>query len=496
MGVGPTHLPIAMAMAIVTAMLIDIATVVFLARGTDGFAPTIVSCPTLHQAQANFGSVVPPPFAFSLSALVYGADGSVVEDDAFENPEQQEESLLESLKVSVADPSIWNAIGCAFAPPPHHQLVPEVVRDAAPVRLSDKSIDIAVAIPASVERGLANAAANQLVRVLVTVGFPQAFCVSEDATTDEKLSAIRGQIELLKGLASDRLAQRRASSSPSPDDPGYYEKLVIEQRWQERLEEEPTASFDGLPGWWSAIEPPFSSMELVDEAKLLKRLLNEDEFEDELRALFVKHSDENNPLVIRAAVASIGTSGMFLKGRVAAATRASDDDDELEVVATASIPYSNPPREVKTMGDLREGVLLLVESVDPVPMPVVPQAKEVAFKDSEAEIITPFNEQVMEMVTAQENEATDALESEPEPEEPKSDESEADEAEPEEPETEEPDVPTDESEEEESEENVSETPSRQQPKPHDEEAKLAAKYAAIEDLGERAFAILRDLGMI
>lgn len=37
---------------------------------------------------------------------------------------------------------------------------------------------------------------------------------------------------------------------------------------------------------------------------------------------------------------------------------------------------------------------------------------------------------------------------------------------------------------------------RQQPKSPEEEAQLAAKYAQIEDLGDRAYAILKNLGMI
>lgn len=37
---------------------------------------------------------------------------------------------------------------------------------------------------------------------------------------------------------------------------------------------------------------------------------------------------------------------------------------------------------------------------------------------------------------------------------------------------------------------------RQQPKPPEEEARLAARYGAIRDIGERAFAILCDLEMI
>lgn len=37
---------------------------------------------------------------------------------------------------------------------------------------------------------------------------------------------------------------------------------------------------------------------------------------------------------------------------------------------------------------------------------------------------------------------------------------------------------------------------RIQPKPPTYEEKVAAKYNSISDLGERAFAILKDLGMV
>ena len=44
--------------------------------------------------------------------------------------------------------------------------------------------------------------------------------------------------------------------------------------------------------------------------------------------------------------------------------------------------------------------------------------------------------------------------------------------------------------------NGSVTQARKQPKSPQQEARLAAKYAAIDDLGERAYTILKDLDMI
>jgi hypothetical protein len=552
MGFGGLILPIATAFAI--AIAVGCPTEI------NGFSPPISPFRKQHQDRARFGSIVPPPSA--LHARVYCPDGSVVGDDVFDNPDNGakpvDEDLLESLKASVGDPSVWNMIACAFAPPPHNTLTPEVVRDAVPVGFSDSSIDIAVAVPASMEMGAANASANQLVRVLVKVGFPQAWAIPQDSTNDETIFALVGQIRILEGFARDRLSQRRTSSSgASPHDPGYYEKMVIEQRWQERLEEEPPVSGSDLPEWWTAIAPPFASLELMDEAKLLKKLLNEDEFEDDLRAVFVEHSESSkisHPLVLRVAVASIGSSGLFLRARLAAATvepvaaaaasssEDGNDDSEAEIVAITAVPYSNPPRETKTAGELREGVLLLIESVDPMPMPVRPQATAVS-EESEADTITPFNEQVMEMFTELENETSTTLDGDTKDDKettvtakgevddvatPEADNSSSQaedtldgDTKDDEKETTgtakgevEDDVVTPEADDsssqtedtETSEESTSEKSStsekalgalsKQQPRPPDEEAKLAAKYAAIEDLGERAFAILRDLGMV
>ena len=458
----------------------------------------------------------------ALAALVYGTDGSVVGDDVFDNPDDgvskvadedgdNNSIILKSLK-STVDPSVWNKIACAFAPPPHDRLTPEVVRDASPVGFSDNSIDIALAVPASTEGGASNAAANQLVRVLVTVSFPQAWAFEKDASDDTKLSALLGQVKVLEGLAQDRLSEQR-SSDILKDDPGYYEKQIIEQRWRKRLEEEPNDD-DDLPEWWTSIAPPFASLEVREEAALLKKLLNEDEFEDELRALFIEHSKSTNALVFRASVASVGASGLFLKARVAAtieeSTIESDDDKEAEIRATISIPYCIPPKEVTTAEELREGVLFLVESVDPVPMPVTPREKEISTERAK-DSITPFNEQVVEMVAELENEAENLrnIEDEDSKTPLQMSEEASESGEDSTTKTTDVDAPSSSNVESETEDKDGDETiitkdssksdaelSRQQPRPPEEEARLAAKYAAIEDLGERAFAILVDLGMV
>mmetsp|Transcript_7489 Transcript_7489/g.18357 ORF Transcript_7489/g.18357 Transcript_7489/m.18357 type:complete len:489 (+) Transcript_7489:60-1526(+) len=478
---------------------ITIAVVLKGATETSCFVPTpIHPCLNQQHAPVRFESIPASPSC--VQALVYGADGSVVGDDVFENPDDKgiDDNLLDALKTAVADPTVWNIIACAFAPPPHDKLTPELVQNANPVGVTENSIDIAVAVPAS-EQGVA--AANQLVQILVTVSFPQAWALPKNAFHDAKVEALLGQVRVLEGLAEARLSQQRNSSFPSRDDPDYYEKMLIEQKWQRRLEEEIFS--DSFPEWWTAIEPPFSPLEFREEAALLKKLLNEDEFEDELRALFVEHGkiSSNSPLVYRASVSSVGSSGLFLKARVARESDVNKKQKETEILASAAIPYSNPPKEVRTTGELREGVLVLVESVTPMPMPAIPQAKPDSI-ESDGETITPFNEQVVEMVTERERETAEMEDNESKDDEEETTQTTEEDTE-QEPEVGSPPEATIESEtkatsseESSGPEKVRDTLSRQQPLPPEEEAKLAAKYAAIEDLGERAFAILRDLGMV
>ena len=477
---------------------IAIAVVLKGATKTSCFVPTpIHPCLNHQHAPVRFESVAVSPSC--LKALVYGADGSVVGGDVFENPDDKgtDDNLLDALKTAVADSTVWNIIACAFAPPPHDKLTPELVQNANPIGVTENSIDIAVAVPAS-EQGVA--AANQLVQILVTVSFPQPWALPKNAFHNAKVEALLGQVQALEGLAEDRLSQQRNSSFPSRDDPDYYEKMLIEQQWQKRLEEEVFS--DSFPEWWTAIELPFSPLELREEAALLKKLLNEDEFEDELRALFVEHGKiSGSSIVYRASVSSIGSSGLFLKARVATESDVKEKDKETEILASAAIPYSNPPKEVTTTGDLREGVLVLVESVTPMPMPDIAQAKPDSI-ESDDETITPFNEQIVEMVTERERQTSEMEDNESKDDEEETTEITEEDTEQEQEEDSAPEATIESeteatsSEDSSEPEKVRDTLSRQQPLPPEEEAKLAAKYAAIEDIGERAFTILRDLGMV
>mmetsp|Transcript_21417 Transcript_21417/g.45084 ORF Transcript_21417/g.45084 Transcript_21417/m.45084 type:complete len:573 (-) Transcript_21417:2533-4251(-) len=517
---------------------------------------------SVHSASISSGTFFPTiPIRdirqSSLSARIYGADGTVMNDDEFENKDVAAvnqyyspsgsstiekssvsfpSTILETLKDAVGDQSVWTRIACAFALPPHNQLIPELVQNAQLVRVGGTSIDVALVVPAS-SGPTASPTADQLAQVLVTVGFPQSWATEEnEGNDDETLNMLVQQIRVLDGHANDRLSQRSASAIAARDDPHYYERIVIEKRWMERLQEEADQS-DSLPHWWTTIAPQSSPLELVDECKLLKELLNEDEFEDELRALFVKHYDDKNanidnlaaapaPAVLRVAVASIGSSGLYLKARVVATN---DDDDPCENLSAAVVPYEEDisDKKVQTSGELRESVLVLVESVAPMPMPPTAKAMSETVTGqlsgistspaaNDNENFTPFNEQVVAVVTNLEENAK------PKPSTSNSD-SEASIARPEEeydtiikveassyktraatgapPQEKKMDKSLVE-EVEEAHKEMASMPSTKskrtyyQRKSSEEEAERSAEYAAIDDLGERAYAILRDLNMI
>ena len=125
------------------------------------------------------------------------------------------------------------------------------------------------------------------------------------------------------------------------------------------------------------------------------------------------------------------------------------------------------PGEVSTIDDLREAVLTLVESIEePQPAPV--------------EVVTVADEEAPEMDSTP-VEPTLSRSAEPEPE----------------PIAKEPEASSETvTSNEDASSQHSSADARKQPKSPEEEAKLAAKYAAIEDVGERAFTILKDLGMV
>ena len=528
-----------------------------------------------------------------LFALVYGTDGKVVKDEnqfgynKIGGGDIDEHSfLLESLRNYDSNNIFWTKIACAFAPPPHDRLTPDSIKEATLMKVGNTNFDIAIAVPTNNNGG---GGGDQLVQILVTVGFPQAIDLENIINPQDKLSALIQQVHVLDGHATDRLASIQKQQQVGFNDEYYYERIVIEKNWLERLQKEPTITDKSTesqsqvyyPDWWTTIELPKSSLELVNECKSLKSLINEDEFEDELRALFVQnydhvHNDDDNSssiknmLVLRAAVSSIGSSGMYLQARVVVILNENNNDLCNEVILAAAVPFESNPvlrKEFHTIDDVREGVLTLVESVAPMPKPTLPPLSSLLSSGGSTTTtttvdtttattettFTPFNEQVMKSVNnaAAAADTTDTVKSVeddnktdsstiPIPTSSSDEEDDDNDYDDDEPPQGSAAIATDtiaiknitatvattkaegddvEEDKEavtsttvESSSSLSSSSSsvndtdtntdtdnalrRQQPKSSEEEAKLAAKYGAIEDLGERAYTILCDLNMV
>ena len=202
--------------------------------------------------------------------------------------------------------------------------------------------------------------------------------------------------------------------------------------------------------WWTTV-PPLKTF-LRDEAESFQKLLNTgNDFQMDLQKLAQQQLSKTT--IQRVQVASIGTSGMWLKAAVA---NKDGNDDDKPTILDVPIPFLDG-KEATTADDLRESVLTLVESVENVSL----DAK--AAQEEEVEpIAEPQSTEKEEIATEAEEEEVPIKETEPEPLS--------------------------------KEERI--ITARRQPKPAKEEAALAAKYAAIEDVGERAYIILVDLGMI
>jgi len=204
-----------------------------------------------------------------------------------------------------------------------------------------------------------------------------------------------------------------------------------------QLSEDPIA--DDLPEWWTWVELQIS---LREECMNLKQLLNEDDFLDDIRKLATMYhygdsSSNENPM-IEARVAEVGPSGLYLRGLV----------DESPTVSTK--PSSSPKIRIipvairfdtkaTTPEMLRNNVLKLIDPLEEVKDPeIIETMTTTTTKPSEETL--PSADPVQEPLSI--------------------------------------------------------VQIRKQPKSFEEEELLAAKYAAIPDLGDRAYTILKDLRMI
>jgi len=214
------------------------------------------------------------------------------------------------------------------------------------------------------------------------------------------------------------------------------EQLKQQEIIRKELQEE---TVDLLPDWWTF---PELKITLAEECDSLKLLLNDYEFIPTLKQLCQIHSSKNDPSILQiweARVASVGPSGVFLR---AYATVGQGDQSRNQIV-NVPIRFSQTG---STADDVREYVLDLVESVESL------SEQELSSSDSSTAVTTISTEiqaDVDQVPVTNVDEQVRAI-----------------------------------------------CNSRKQPKSPEEEALLAARYAAIADVGERAFCILKDLGMI
>jgi hypothetical protein len=382
------------------------------------------------------------PTQSALGAVVYGQDGKIVKDS-----EQKEDmtnafveisSTIQQSVLSKIDNALLTRLACAFAPPPHDHLLPHRIVSASLEQINAQQCSIAVAVPTG-DSGTSNSSGEQLLaQILVPVAFHEEIDTNSQDEKDVVESVVQ-RMQQLDSMATDRLVQREKQQQ-SRDQQGV--APVQQQKQSQELMEEPLAV--DWPSWWTV---PQLKIMLVEECNTLKSLLNEADFANDLIALCKVHYDTKSP-IRQAKAASIGTSGIFLRAVV---------DDNL-----VDVPIPFPGGEARTSDDLRESVLTMIETVE-APVPAVPAEEKV---ESVKEPAKPAE------IVAMEEETTEPVAAVEDKEE----------------------APQEAPKEATREEKVAEA--RRQPKSPQEESKLAAKYAAIEDVGERAFTILKDLYMI
>jgi hypothetical protein len=379
---------------------------------------------------------------FSLHALVYGADGKVIKEDQNEKPDSNKNrsiDLLEEIQSEITNDQLVR-IACAFAPPPHTNIHPSKVHNAQLVSLTENKLDVAIAVPST--ESTTSIDQQQLAQVLISIP------LTDDEEEDIRKEKILEQIQQLDTVAVTKIAQQEKEQDETAATSKTTTILLT-------LQEEPRAI--DWPDWWTV---PELKIMLAEECTTLKSLLNTGEFDNELLALCAQRLDKSNKSVDKARVASIGPSGIFFRARL-------DDDKVIDV------PIRFPEGERTTADDLRESVLTMIESVEEqiAVTPVAMSQEEISVpeKDSTETTTVVASEQKVEEVPGKEDEPVVV------------------------------EVTADTTTDAEEEQPLSAEiikGRRKQPKSPKEEARLATKYAAIEDLGERAYAILKYLAMI
>jgi len=418
-----------------------------------------------------------------LSALIYGADGKLVKDEevvmAKDDGDASSSSLLQSLMKSVSTASLAR-VASAFAPQ-LQQLEPQQLTSVAIVRVDAQHVELAVSVPSDAHDDY-NSPVRTCVQLLVPVALPNpcsSKTIDDSGDTDWLTECILKNLQQLDELAEKRLEQRQREQEQQE-----HLQLLLPQ-----LRNWPDEDCN-IPTWWIVAPSDLSA-----ECDHLKSLLNEDEFMDELRQLAVGTMStdevEKPPRSIAVAqVATIGPAGLLLR-MVDCTTNVPNDDDIVNVFVAFDQPVS-------TAEELRNNVLDRVEQASsftvetPLQTTLDDDEKKTGIRSSDKEQRSQDEELLKE-----EEEEDHNLQLSRETENATIHNVEEEMAESVQPAI---DKTSDEAIRVEFASNQEFTrvtqKARQQPKEPKEEARLAQRYASISDVGERAFAILKDLYMI
>mmetsp|Transcript_7643 Transcript_7643/g.18884 ORF Transcript_7643/g.18884 Transcript_7643/m.18884 type:complete len:547 (+) Transcript_7643:96-1736(+) len=443
-----------------------------------------------------------------LSAVMYGTDGKKISDDLSNDhdddkpnepsiiPDRRFDSrLVEKLNTKTSVSSILKVVACAFAEPPHDTILPKDVVVATLVEVSQTRMDIALGVKTFDEnRGGGSSSADgqqSLVQILINVPLTTP-CPPNKSTNGDN-----DDIDIDRDVATECVAktliqlepysvariERREWRQQQQQDDDYVED---EEEWPPKVvtdviettsKESPSVTVSSgesksvstyyedskpdsnyrYPDWW--IFPSPLEKTLSNECDSMKSLLNEGDFATDRIQLSRQGQEYSNTegtgdvVIQKSFVSIVGPAGVVLR------TQQSNKDEELNVVEELVPVRFVSGATAKSPETLRDLVLELVESLE------------------DAEQQKQQEEQKGEQLV---QDAEPIVESTVTPPAPVS-----------------APAPSSVSNTKDSVELSKDViEARRQPKSPAEESKLAAKYASIEDIGDRAFAILKDLHMI
>lgn len=189
--------------------------------------------------------------------------------------------------------------------------------------------------------------AGVVVALSVPVDFPHR-CIDADEFTD----CVLHQVEELDHIAEDKLHALEWQAAHQEED---------ERKWMELLGKTEDAKLVDFPSWW--VYPNLEILEMADECESVRRLLNEEGFQDEIRALAANsllqgHPNGRDLLVEQAAVVAVGPAGIYMRAR-AKLLRAHETTDETLIL---DVPMKFQ-HEATSVASLREILLSAIESV-------------------------------------------------------------------------------------------------------------------------------------